>query len=224
MTGKSNREELPLMRGLPKADDLAAMELVLASGSPRRSELMAAAGYRFRVVLPDDAAEDLPRPGEPAEEVVKRLAYQKGADVARRLASGRVIAADTIGVCDNILLGKPADADDARRMLRLLRGREHHVLTGICLWDVEESRRVIEAVRTDLAMDAISDAEIERYIETDRWRGKAAGFGYQDANDWLRVLPGGSESNVVGLPMERLAYWLQQPEAWPRVSDTEWER
>jgi septum formation protein len=106
-------------------------------------------------------------------------------------------------------------------MLRLLRGREHHVLTGICLWDVEESRRVIEAVRTDLAMDAISDAEIERYIETDRWRGKAAGFGYQDANDWLRVLPGGSESNVVGLPMERLDYWLQRTEAWPRVSDTE---
>lgn len=208
---------LPLMRGLRHAPLPTAESLVLASGSPRRAELLAAAGYPFRIELPEDHAEDLPRPGEPAEAVVQRLAFQKAENVATRLGQGWIVAADTLGVCEGVLLGKPVDESDARRMLRLLRGQVHHVLTGICLWDVVGSRRIIEAVRTDLRMTEITDATIEDYIRSGRWRGKAGGFGYQDGNDWLHVLDEGSESNVVGLPMERLAHWLERPDQWPRI-------
>jgi septum formation protein len=208
---------LPLMRGLRYAPLPTAESLILASGSPRRAELLAAAGYPFRIELPEDHAEDLPRPGEPAEAVVQRLAFQKAENVAARLGQGWIVAADTLGVCEGVLLGKPVDEADARRMLRLLRGQVHHVLTGICLWDFVGSRRIIEAVRTDLRMSEIADATIEDYIRSGRWRGKAGGFGYQDGNDWLHVLDGGSESNVVGLPMERLAHWLERPDQWPRI-------
>ena len=208
---------LPLMRALRRVSLPTAESLVLASGSPRRAELLAAAGYPFRIELPEDHAEDLPRPGEPAEAVVQRLARQKAENVAARLGHGWIVAADTLGVCAGELLGKPVDEADARRMLRLLRGQVHHVLTGICLWDVIGSRRIIEAVRTDLRMSEITDATIEDYLRSGRWRGKAGGFGYQDGNDWLHILNQGSESNVVGLPMERLAHWLERPDQWEPI-------
>jgi septum formation protein len=165
---------------------------------------MAAAGYQFSVVLPADGAEDQPMPGEPAAKVVERLAYQKAADVVARFDNAMVIAADTLGVLGDILLGKPVDAEDARRMLRLLSGRRHQVLTGVCLWDVKDHRIAIESVVTELEMKVVDEATIEDHIHSLRWQGKAGGFGFQDGNDWLRIVSG-SESNVVGLPMERLA-------------------
>lgn len=196
--------KLPLMRSLPRGELSQTGPLILASGSPRRSELMTAAGYQFSVVTPADGAEDQPRPGEQAAAVVERLAYQKAADVAARLDNALVIAADTLGVLGDLLLGKPADADDARRMLELLSGRRHQVMTGVCLWDVASRRIVIESVTTELEMKVIDDSSIKKHIHSLRWQGKAGGFGFQDGNDWLRIVKG-SESNVVGLPMERLA-------------------
>jgi septum formation protein len=195
---------LPLMRSLPKAVLASQLPLILASGSPRRRELMEAAGYQFSVVLPADGAEDQPRPGETPTQVVERLAFQKAADVASRLERGLVIAADTLGAIDHHLLGKPADADDARRMLQLLSGRHHQVLTGVCLWDVANRRVMIDSVRTELLMRSLDQTALEDHIRSLRWKGKAGGFGFQDGNDWLSVVRG-SESNVVGLPMERLA-------------------
>jgi len=197
------------MRGLPQAATPRALPLVLASGSPRRSELMTAAGYAFTVWAPSDSAEDQPRPGEPADQVVMRLAYQKAADVVSQLDNALVIGADTLGVCDDQLLGKPVDAADARRMLQLLSGRRHRVLTGICLWDVAAKRVLTEAVCTEIEMMPLDAAAIEDHIDSHHWRGKAGGFGFQDGNDWLRIIDG-SESNVVGLPMERLAELLTQ--------------
>jgi len=216
--------QLPLMRSLPKGELLSPRPLILASGSPRRAELMAAAGYQFSVVLPADGAEDQPKPGEPATEVVERLAYQKAADVAARLRGSMllsravVIAADTLGAVDDLLLGKPVDADDARRMLRLLSGRRHQVLTGVCLWDVAGGGFVVESVVTELEMKVIDDATIHQHIESLRWQGKAGGFGFQDGNDWLRIVSG-SESNVVGLPMERLAELLAGFDKFSRLID-----
>lgn len=176
---------------------------------------MAAAGYQFSVVLPADSAEDQPRPGETAATVVERLAFQKAADVAARLrdtmllSNAIVIAADTLGALDDLLLGKPADAEDARRMLRLLSGRCHQVLTGVCLWDIATGRTIVESVITELEMKTIDDVAVAQHIESLRWQGKAGGFGFQDGNDWLRIVSG-SESNVVGLPMERLAKLLAE--------------
>lgn len=200
---------LPLMRSLRRGVVPRQLPLVLASGSPRRSELMSAAGYRFVVELPSDGAEDRPRPGEPADQVVKRLAMQKAADVAARVRHGLVLAADTLGYCDGVLLGKPADADDAARMLKMLSGRRHQVLSGVCLWDVTTGRRVVDAVTTELEMTILDDATLDQHLRSLRWQGKAGAFGYQDGNDWLRVVEG-SESNVVGLPMERLAELLEK--------------
>lgn len=200
---------LPLMRSLPRGELAQSRPLILASGSPRRGELMSAAGYQFSVIIPADGAEDQPRPNEPAAKVVERLAYQKAADVAARLENAFVIAADTLGVLGDLLLGKPADAADARRMLELLSGRRHQVLTGVCLWDVADRRIVIESIATELQMKPLDDATITGHIHSLRWQGKAGGFGFQDGNDWLEIVSG-SESNVVGLPMERLAELISE--------------
>ena len=92
-----------------------------------------------------------------------------------------------------------------------LRGREHRVLSGICLWDVPNGIPDLRVAVTRLRMDPINDAELEDYLATGKWSGKAGAFGYQDGWDWLHVIEG-SESNVVGLPMELLAEMLQKIE------------
>jgi septum formation protein len=214
----SDDPPLPLMHSLPKGELASPRPLILASGSPRRRELMTAAGYQFSVISPDDTAEDNPKPGESPAEVVKRLAYQNAADVAARLNHGLVIAADTLGVLGDNLLGKPIDADDARRMLMLLSGRSHQVLTGVCLWDVTTRRIVIDAVTTELQMRTLDQAAVDDHILSLRWQGKAGGFGFQDGNDWLCIVHG-SESNVVGLPMERLAEIINNFDTVSMVSD-----
>jgi septum formation protein len=104
-------------------------------------------------------------------------------------------------------LGKPADEQHARQMLQLLRGREHRVLSGLCLWRRPADVCRVEIDVTRLRMAEISDAELEAYLATDAWEGKAGAFGYQDGVPWIEVLEG-SESNVVGLPLELLARML----------------
>jgi septum formation protein len=93
-------------------------------------------------------------------------------------------------------------------MLHLLRGREHHVLSGLCLWHVPSGRHWTEVAVTALLMEPLTDEQLEAYLETGAWEGKAGAFGYQDGHDWLRVLAG-SESNVVGLPLELLAEMIR---------------
>ncbi len=201
---------LPLMNSLPQVEIPRGKRLILASGSPRRAELLTAAGYDFRVELPADGAEDDAMPGETAEQVVRRLAFQKAADVASAVSDALVLAADTLAVCDGQLLGKPQDRNHAERMLRQLSGRVHCVLSGICLWEVPSGRQVADVVRTDLEMTTLNESILCDYLDSLRWQGKAGAFGYQDGNDWIKIIGGGSESNVVGLPMERLAELLTQ--------------
>jgi len=208
MNRSNTNPALPLMHALPHAAVPRGKRLILASGSPRRAELLTAAGYDFQVELPADGAEDEALPGETAEQVVRRLAFQKAADVAQRVEEALVLAADTLAVCDGQLLGKPQDRAHAERMLRQLSGRTHCVLSGICLWEVPSGRRCIDVVRTDLVMATLDEPVLQQYLDSLRWQGKAGAFGYQDGNDWLRIIGGGSESNVVGLPMEWLAEWL----------------
>lgn len=185
----------------------APPRLILASRSPRRRQLLAEAGYQFEVIPPSDPAECGLCSEETPPELVARLAYQKAQDVAARVERGLVIGCDTVAECAGQILGKPADADDARRMLKLLSGREHRVWSGLCLWHVPGSEAHVSVARTILQMDPVSDALIDEYIATGQWEDKAGAFGYQDGLDWLRVVEG-SESNVVGLPMELLAEML----------------
>ncbi|MEN6405721.1 MAG: nucleoside triphosphate pyrophosphatase [Thermoguttaceae bacterium] len=183
--------------------------LILASRSPRRRELLAAAGYRFEVAPPSESAEDDGYPGESPEAMVVRLARQKAADVARRVPRGLVLGCDTVAECQGEILGKPRDRSDARVMLERLSGRRHRVLSGLCLWPVPDSGPTVRVAVTTLRMDELSPPQLDAYLAGGQWRGKAGAFGYQDGIDWVHVLEG-SDSNVVGLPMELLAEMLHE--------------
>ncbi len=178
--------------------------LILASRSPRRQELLTEAGYPFEVVHPGDTAECGSCSGESPSQVVARLAYQKAKDVAARIAVGLILGCDTVAECNGLILGKPADEEHARRMLEMLRGREHRVLSGVCLWNKPHRGPVVRVATTRLRMDMLSDGQIKDYLASGQWEGKAGAFGYQDRLGWVHVIEG-SESNVVGLPMELLA-------------------
>lgn len=183
--------------------------LILASQSPRRRELLTEAGYTFEVLVPDESAESGACAGETPADLVARLARQKAADVARRVDRGIVLACDTVAECQGQVLGKPLDRPDAQRMLRLLRGRIHHVYSGVCLWERPVDKRLNRVAATKLRMEEISDAELDAYLDSGAWQGKAGAFGYQDRLGWIKIVEG-SESNVVGLPMEMLAGMLAE--------------
>ena len=188
--------------------------LILASSSPRRRELLAEAGYRFEIVPPHESAEcGICSTGGPATLVVE-LAVSKAADVLAQLkVAGRltdevvIIACDTVAECNGEVLGKPRDEDHARNMLERLRGNVHRVYSGICVWRPaatgEAGQPDVHLATSELRMDAITDAQLDDYLASGLWEGKAGAFGYQDRGGWIH-LTAGSESNVVGLPMELL--------------------
>jgi len=193
------------MAGLPR-------KLILASRSPRRRELLEAAGYRFDVCPPSDAAECGECDGETPSQLVARLAMRKAADVAQRevvqrIAAGLVLGCDTVAECDGQVLGKPDNEEHARAMLQTLSGREHRVLSGLCLWPVPDDEPTVRVAVTSLRMDDLTSEQLDAYLADGGWEGKAGAFGYQDGLDWVHILEG-SESNVVGLPMELLSEML----------------
>jgi septum formation protein len=182
--------------------------LILASGSPRRRELLKAAGYDFEVQPPAQTAECGLQSGLTPAELVAQLAYQKAADVAARVGEGLVLGCDTVVECDGQIFGKPADEDHARQMLQTLSGRWHRVLTGLCLWRVPGGQSTTRVAVTTLRMDPLSAEQLDDYLASGQWIGKAGAFGYQDRLGWVHVSEG-SESNVVGLPLELLAEMLE---------------
>lgn len=197
--------------GSPRAASIPA-KLILASGSPRRKQLLTAAGYKFEIVVPSESAECGVCSGETPPELVARLAYQKAADVSTRVGPSVIIACDTICECQGQLLGKPRDEDDARRMLNLLSNRQHRVYSGLCIWHVPAGEPNVRVDETTLRMDLLSQQQIDDIVASGAWEGKAGAFGYQDGLDWVHV-ERGSETNVVGLPMELLAEMLSALEA-----------
>ncbi len=188
--------------------------LILASSSPRRRQLLSEAGYRFEIVPPHESAEcGICSTGGPAALVVE-LAVSKALDVAAQLKDRNelddhtiIIACDTVAECGGEVLGKPRDEDHARSMLERLRGSVHRVYSGLCVWrpqaEGEGGKPEVRLATSELRMDSIGDAELDEYLASGLWQGKAGAFGYQDRAGWLH-LTSGSESNVVGLPMELL--------------------
>jgi septum formation protein len=172
-------------------------ELVLASASPRRAELLTLAGFRF-VVDPADV-DETERPGEKPDDYVLRVARDKARTVAQRQAGRVVLAADTTVVADGRILAKPADEADAIRMLELLSGGVHDVWTGVVA--VKDGHEAAETVLTRVHMRAMTPEEIRWYVATGEPMGKAGAYGIQGRAarfiDWIE----GSWSNVVGLPV-----------------------
>ena len=185
------------------------MRLILASQSTRRRQLLAAGGYEFEVILPAESAESGMCSGESAREMVVRLGRQKAEDVAVRVDEGIVIGCDTVAEYRGQILGKPRDEDHAGEMLRLLRGTEHFVHSGLCVWRRPDDLVKCASDTTTLYMHEISDAELAEYLAGDQWIGKAGAFGLQDRTGWMEIREG-SESNVVGLPMELLKRTLTE--------------
>jgi len=183
--------------------------LILASTSPRRKQLLTEFGYQFETDPPSDGAECGICSGETPPELVVRLARQKAVDVAVRYDYAIILGCDTLAECDGQVLGKPRDREDACRMLKLLRGKEHRVHSGVCLWVRPEDQVLLQFDTTTLFMEEVSDQQLENYLDTNKWEGKAGAFGYQDGWDWLHVTKG-SETNVVGLPMELLGDMLDR--------------
>ncbi len=183
------------------------LPMVLASQSPRRQALLAEVGLQFVVDPPRRPEATELRPGESPYAFVARLACDKAEEVAARWPRGLIVACDTVAVCRGEILGKPRDAADAQRMLRALRGTEHQVVSGLCLWPMPVGQPMTRVERTWLAMDPLDDKQVADYVASDQWRGKAGGFGFQDQLGWVRIVSG-SASNVVGLPMELLAEML----------------
>jgi septum formation protein len=180
--------------------------LVLASASPRRQELLRNAGIPFEV-QPTQIAED-PLPGEGAKDCAERLAREKALAVAQLRPQDFVLGADTVVVIDDQILGKPADSADAARMLRLLSGREHQVITGICV--VASGRWSVASETTTVTMSEISENEIADYVATGEPMDKAGAYAIQGiASRWIPRIDGGY-GNVVGLPVALVYRYLRE--------------
>lgn len=179
-------------------------KLILASGSPRRKELLTAVGWEFEAITA--GIDESVKPGEDSVTYVQRLALSKAEAVATKLEHGLVLGADTTVVVDHQILGQPTDDDDARRMLQLLNNKWHEVLTGVAVVRVGgESRVAHETTRVRFA--EMSEREIDWYISTGEPRGKAGAYGIQGAAGLFIKEIEGDYFNIVGLPI-RLVYEL----------------
>ena len=199
--------------------------LVLASASPRRQDLLRSAGICFGTQAAD--IDETPLPGEPPRECAERLAQEKALAVWRTRLQDLVLGADTIVVIDETILGKPADSADAARMLRLLSGRVHRVITGVCVVQTVASRQLpvvseghaaqspptFKVLRTEnrelrtasettlVTMNELSDDEIRDYVASGEPMDKAGAYAIQGrASRWIPRIEG-DYSNVVGLPV-----------------------
>jgi nucleoside triphosphate pyrophosphatase len=177
-------------------------KLILASGSPRRAEILGAVGWPFEVVT--SGIDETLKPDEDPKAYVQRLALEKAEAVGSKRESGLILAADTTVVVDDQLLGQPEDDKDAQRMLKLLSGKWHEVLTGVALIRIGgESNLGIETTRVRFA--ALSQTEIDWYVSTGEPRGKAGAYGIQGKAALFVEEVSGDYFNIVGLPI-RLVY------------------
>jgi len=181
--------------------------LILASMSPRRSELLRQVGLEFEVV-PSGVEEDFVR-GESPQEHVIRLAQAKVRGAAGRYPERWVIAADTIVCINGSILGKPNNRQEALEMLRCLSGQEHWVLTGFAVSHLSKGKADQEAVQTAVKMKNLTPAEMEWYIQTGEPFDKAGGYAIQGIGSFMIESIRGSYTNVVGLPLCELIQMLE---------------
>jgi len=173
--------------------------LILASASPRRQQLLRNAAIPFEVQPAD--IDETPLAGESPRDCAERLAREKAITVSRKRPKAYILGADTIVVIGETILGKPRDAADAARMLRLLSGRTHEVITGVCLVDPVAGDAEQASETTRVTVREISDDEIRDYVATGEPMDKAGAYAIQGiASRWIPSIEG-DYSNVVGLPV-----------------------
>jgi septum formation protein len=179
------------------------LRLILASASWGRRELLQQAGCTFEV-MPSHVDEPT---GEGVRDIrgfVQQVAWLKAAAVAQRVDEGIVLAADSVGWINGQVIAKPADREDAGRILRLLSGAEHELWTGAILWRRPDNVQLAWQEVSRVAFKALEDGEIDRYLETRMWEGCSGAYAVQGKDDpYVRVVAG-TISNVVGLPIETL--------------------
>lgn len=180
-----------------------SIPFILASASPRRRQLLTDAGYLFEV---DPSNIDEPEPSGPVDVrlYVAELAWRKAFSVANRRKTGLILAADTSCAVGGEILNKPVDRTDAERMIRLQEGRDTAVVTGLVLYRAERHEWVAALETSVVRFRPLTEAERLDHLDSGRWEGKAGAYGVQDHDHYIEVISG-SWSNVVGLPMERLA-------------------
>jgi len=196
----------------------AAVELILASSSPRRRELLRQAAYRFQVRPPGPIEDTSIRRAPSAAAYVESLAYLKAMSAIEThgIGKGLVLGADTAVELEGRIIGKPRDEDEARQILSALAGSVHRVLTGLALVDAGAGRRLLAHDATAVHMGPMSDAEIHAYVASGEAMGKAGAYALQETGDRFVERIEGSFTNVVGLPMELLERMLKAAGYEPR--------
>ena len=180
--------------------------LILASGSPRRRELLARMGYSFEICAPDVDEHVTGR----AQDIVRTLAERKARAAAAHYDDGVIIASDTLVSLDGAPLGKPADKGEAREMLSALSGREHEVFTGVCVLDAKTGKTETRTVRTGVTFRDLTPGEIDAYIATGEPMDKAGAYAIQGgAAPFVDALDGEFE-NVVGFPVAEVREMLSK--------------
>jgi septum formation protein len=185
------------------------MRLILASGSPRRAEILQTVGLPFTVL--SSAVDETPIPGETAQEMVRRLAAAKAELVAQRaVGPAIVVAADTVVTLDNTIFGKPRTTEDARQMLEKLAGRTHSVITGVALIRLPDVERREFHEITHVQFGPLDDEEITRYLASGEPFDKAGAYAIQGRAGRYITRIEGCYYNVVGLPLARLCAALAE--------------
>lgn len=187
------------------------MELILASSSPRRSHLLHEAGILFRSISPEvDELSAATNPELPPHELAKINARMKAEAIAESHQTSLVLAADTVVYCQGQILGKPEDQQDAERMLTLLSGNTHEVITGV-IWLNHSANSVKEFIgRTWVTFKSLNIEQIRDYISKVPVMDKAGSYALQDRGEEIVERIEGSRTNVIGLPMEPVQEWWSQ--------------
>ena len=182
-------------------------QLILASASPRRAELLRQLKLEFKVI-PSDATEIFDEQLSP-RELCQLNAHRKARAIAKKNPDSLVLGADTLVFFWREIFGKPRDLDEAKQMLAKLQGRTHQVVTGVCLMQLRTHRERIFAVSTDVTFRPLTDGQISGYLSKMNPLDKAGAYAIQEHGDKIVAEISGSYSNVVGLPVEKLKEELQ---------------
>jgi len=187
-----------------KTHPVSQPQLILASASPRRRELLGQLGISFEVVTADISEHDAQSaPHLTPVDLARENARSKAQAVADLHPGRWVLGADTVVACDEHILGKPASLDEARKFLRLLSGRAHEVITGCALIAPDAAVEIFHEI-SRVTFHALSDDTIERYLAEVSVLDKAGAYALQERGDWIIARVEGSRANVIGLPVELL--------------------